>query len=199
MKVSVRFGPPFDRIPHPDASLEESIGEVVCQSNPVSLLRVKGHSSSLFVLQIWNQRLQQNPSLYNGTKFRVCITSTCILASHLSALVMHAYTWFGQRWMHTWLYSDKQFILDANNVSSILSNLEVCSMPNWYRQESCAMWWSVSWWLKQFILNANNVSSMLSNLGVRSMPNWYWQETCAMWWSVHVAYNFLEHRCIGVC
>ncbi|KAF6987592.1 hypothetical protein CFC21_005217 [Triticum aestivum] len=46
-RVSVRFGPSFDRIHHPDASLEDSIGEV-----------------------IWNQRLQQNPSLYNGTKFR---------------------------------------------------------------------------------------------------------------------------------
>uniref|UniRef100_N1QPV5 Nudix hydrolase domain-containing protein n=1 Tax=Aegilops tauschii TaxID=37682 RepID=N1QPV5_AEGTA len=46
-RVCVRFDPSFDRIPHPDASLEESIGEV-----------------------IWNQRLQQNPSLYNGTKFR---------------------------------------------------------------------------------------------------------------------------------
>ncbi|RLN30389.1 nudix hydrolase 9 isoform X1 [Panicum miliaceum] len=45
-RVSVKFGQSFDRIPHPDAALEESISE------------------------IWNQRLQRNPSLYNGTKFR---------------------------------------------------------------------------------------------------------------------------------
>uniref|UniRef100_A0ACD5TYT8 Uncharacterized protein n=1 Tax=Avena sativa TaxID=4498 RepID=A0ACD5TYT8_AVESA len=45
-RVSVKFDPSFDRIPHPDASLEESIDE------------------------IWNQRLQENPSLYSGTKFR---------------------------------------------------------------------------------------------------------------------------------
>ncbi|PUZ63734.1 hypothetical protein GQ55_3G091500 [Panicum hallii var. hallii] len=45
-RVSVKFGQSFDRIPHPDAALEESISE------------------------IWNQRLQWNPSLYNGTKFR---------------------------------------------------------------------------------------------------------------------------------
>ncbi|XP_004960300.1 nudix hydrolase 9 isoform X2 [Setaria italica] len=45
-RVSVKFGQSFDRIPHPDAGLEESICE------------------------IWNQRLQRNPSLYNGTKFR---------------------------------------------------------------------------------------------------------------------------------
>jgi hypothetical protein len=30
MKVSVKFDPSFDRIPHPDASLEESIDEVIC-------------------------------------------------------------------------------------------------------------------------------------------------------------------------
>ncbi|CAN6349529.1 unnamed protein product [Urochloa humidicola] len=45
-RVSVKFDQSFDRIPHPDAALEESISE------------------------IWNQRLQRNPSLYNGTKFR---------------------------------------------------------------------------------------------------------------------------------
>uniref|UniRef100_A0A0D9WC30 Nudix hydrolase domain-containing protein n=1 Tax=Leersia perrieri TaxID=77586 RepID=A0A0D9WC30_9ORYZ len=45
-RVSVKFDQSFDRIPHPDAALEESINE------------------------IWNQRLQQNPSLYSGTKFR---------------------------------------------------------------------------------------------------------------------------------
>ncbi|CAL4903187.1 unnamed protein product [Urochloa decumbens] len=45
-RVLVKFGQSFDRIPHPDAALEESISE------------------------IWNQRLQRNPSLYNGTKFR---------------------------------------------------------------------------------------------------------------------------------
>jgi hypothetical protein len=28
MKVAVKFDPSFDRIPHPDASLEESIDEV---------------------------------------------------------------------------------------------------------------------------------------------------------------------------
>ncbi|XBJ14254.1 hypothetical protein VPH35_006318 [Triticum aestivum] len=75
-RVSVRFGPSFDRIHHPDASLEDSIGEVVrlASSNRTVCARfllTRGHcSSSLFVLQIWNQRLQQNPSLYNGTKFR---------------------------------------------------------------------------------------------------------------------------------
>ncbi|GJN36266.1 hypothetical protein PR202_gb25109 [Eleusine coracana subsp. coracana] len=45
-RVSVKFDQSFDRIPHPDAALEESISE------------------------IWNQRLEQNPLLYNGTKFR---------------------------------------------------------------------------------------------------------------------------------
>ncbi|XP_062230561.1 nudix hydrolase 9 isoform X2 [Phragmites australis] len=45
-RVSVKFDQSFDRIPHPDATLEESISE------------------------IWNQRHQRNPSLYNGTKFR---------------------------------------------------------------------------------------------------------------------------------
>ncbi|KAF8725697.1 hypothetical protein HU200_020244 [Digitaria exilis] len=45
-RVSVTFDQSFDRIPHPDAALEESISE------------------------IWNQRLQRNQSLYNGTKFR---------------------------------------------------------------------------------------------------------------------------------
>ncbi|KAL6624841.1 hypothetical protein ACP70R_032162 [Stipagrostis hirtigluma subsp. patula] len=45
-RVSVKFDRSSDRIPHPDAALEESISE------------------------IWNQRLERNPSLYNGTKFR---------------------------------------------------------------------------------------------------------------------------------
>ncbi|TVU18214.1 hypothetical protein EJB05_34298 [Eragrostis curvula] len=45
-RVSVKFDKIFDRIPHPDAALEESISE------------------------IWNQRIEQNPTLYNGTKFR---------------------------------------------------------------------------------------------------------------------------------
>nr|CAD1839785.1 unnamed protein product [Ananas comosus var. bracteatus] len=45
-RVFVDFGPVHDRVPHPDANLEESINE------------------------IWNRRLQENPSLYNGTKFR---------------------------------------------------------------------------------------------------------------------------------
>ncbi|TVU18193.1 hypothetical protein EJB05_34273 [Eragrostis curvula] len=45
-RVSVKFDKIFDRIPHPDTALEESISE------------------------IWNQRLERNPSLYNGTKFR---------------------------------------------------------------------------------------------------------------------------------
>ncbi|KAG8084540.1 hypothetical protein GUJ93_ZPchr0010g8994 [Zizania palustris] len=45
-RVSVKFDQSFDRIPHPDAALEESISE------------------------IWNRRLHQNPALYNGTKFR---------------------------------------------------------------------------------------------------------------------------------
>ncbi|KAJ4804563.1 Nudix hydrolase 9 [Rhynchospora pubera] len=45
-RVSVDFGRSFDRIPHPDATLESSIKE------------------------IWDQRLEKNPSLYNGTKFR---------------------------------------------------------------------------------------------------------------------------------
>ncbi|KAF2928846.1 hypothetical protein DAI22_05g013700 [Oryza sativa Japonica Group] len=45
-RVSVKFDQSFDRIPHPDAALEESISV------------------------IWNQRLKQNPSSYSGTKFR---------------------------------------------------------------------------------------------------------------------------------
>lgn len=45
-RVLVDFSPQYDRIPHPDPNLEHSIDE------------------------IWNQRLQQNPSLYNGQKFR---------------------------------------------------------------------------------------------------------------------------------
>ncbi|KAK6142074.1 hypothetical protein DH2020_012176 [Rehmannia glutinosa] len=45
-EVSVVFDPTYDRIPHPDISLENSITE------------------------IWDRRVQQNPSLYNGLKFR---------------------------------------------------------------------------------------------------------------------------------
>lgn len=45
-QVSVAFGERYDRIPHPDSSLEDSISE------------------------IWNQRLQTNSSLFNGRKFR---------------------------------------------------------------------------------------------------------------------------------
>lgn len=45
-QVFVDFNSSYDRIPHPDASLEESINE------------------------IWNHRVQENPSLYNGKKFR---------------------------------------------------------------------------------------------------------------------------------
>ncbi|KAL8501644.1 hypothetical protein ACS0TY_020956 [Phlomoides rotata] len=45
-EVSVMFDRNYDRIPHPDISLENSIAE------------------------IWNRRVQQNPSLYNGLKFR---------------------------------------------------------------------------------------------------------------------------------
>ncbi|XP_050369910.1 nudix hydrolase 9 isoform X1 [Argentina anserina] len=45
-QVSVVFDELYDRIPHPDINLENSISE------------------------IWDQRVQRNPSLYNGTKFR---------------------------------------------------------------------------------------------------------------------------------
>ncbi|KAJ3676655.1 hypothetical protein LUZ60_004067 [Juncus effusus] len=45
-QVFVDFGESYDRIPHPDFALEESIK------------------------LIWDQRLEKNPSLYNGTKFR---------------------------------------------------------------------------------------------------------------------------------
>ncbi|KAL3850722.1 hypothetical protein ACJIZ3_012604 [Penstemon smallii] len=45
-QVSVVFNQAYDRIPHPDTSLENSISE------------------------IWDSRVQQNPSLYNGLKFR---------------------------------------------------------------------------------------------------------------------------------
>ncbi|XP_020276099.1 nudix hydrolase 9 [Asparagus officinalis] len=45
-RVRVDFSPIYDRIPHPDPNLEKSIDE------------------------IWNQRVQANPSLYNGQKFR---------------------------------------------------------------------------------------------------------------------------------
>ncbi|KAL9268112.1 Nudix hydrolase 9-like protein [Drosera capensis] len=45
-QVSVIFDESYDRIPHPDVDLENSIAE------------------------IWDQRLRRNPSLYNGKKFR---------------------------------------------------------------------------------------------------------------------------------
>ncbi|KAL2470433.1 Nudix hydrolase 9 [Abeliophyllum distichum] len=45
-QVSVVFDQSYDRIPHPDISLENSISE------------------------IWDRRVQQNPSLFNGLKFR---------------------------------------------------------------------------------------------------------------------------------
>nr|XP_028944281.1 nudix hydrolase 9 isoform X3 [Malus domestica] len=45
-QISVVFDGVYDRIPHPDINLENSISE------------------------IWDQRVQKNPSLYNGTKFR---------------------------------------------------------------------------------------------------------------------------------
>ncbi|CAL8999321.1 unnamed protein product [Prunus brigantina] len=45
-QVSVVFDGDYDRIPHPDINLENSVSE------------------------IWDQRVHKNPSLYNGTKFR---------------------------------------------------------------------------------------------------------------------------------
>ncbi|KAJ8551795.1 hypothetical protein K7X08_028238 [Anisodus acutangulus] len=45
-QMSVVFDEAYDRIPHPDPTLEQSIS------------------------QIWNKRVQQSSSLYNGTKFR---------------------------------------------------------------------------------------------------------------------------------
>ncbi|KAK4408871.1 Nudix hydrolase 9 [Sesamum angolense] len=45
-EVSVVFDQTYDRIPHPDVTLENSISE------------------------IWDKRVQKNPSLYNGLKFR---------------------------------------------------------------------------------------------------------------------------------
>ncbi|PON89568.1 Dihydroneopterin triphosphate diphosphatase [Trema orientale] len=45
-QVSVVFDEAYDRVPHPDANLENSISE------------------------IWDQRIQKNNSLYNGNKFR---------------------------------------------------------------------------------------------------------------------------------
>ncbi|ERN12220.1 hypothetical protein AMTR_s00034p00196340 [Amborella trichopoda] len=45
-QVFVDFSASYDRMPHPDPRLEESIS------------------------QIWDQRLHENPSLYNGLKFR---------------------------------------------------------------------------------------------------------------------------------
>ncbi|XP_030524540.1 nudix hydrolase 9 isoform X2 [Rhodamnia argentea] len=45
-QVSADFNVSYDRIPHPDIDLENSISE------------------------IWDQRIQRNASLYNGTKFR---------------------------------------------------------------------------------------------------------------------------------
>ncbi|KAJ0788066.1 putative NUDIX hydrolase domain-containing protein [Helianthus annuus] len=45
-QVSVRFDESYDRVPHPDAELENSISE------------------------IWDKRVQQSSSLFNGKKFR---------------------------------------------------------------------------------------------------------------------------------
>ncbi|XP_020552622.1 nudix hydrolase 9 isoform X5 [Sesamum indicum] len=45
-EVSAVFDQTYDRIPHPDVTLENSISE------------------------IWDKRVQKNPSLYNGLKFR---------------------------------------------------------------------------------------------------------------------------------
>lgn len=45
-EVSAVFDQKYDRIPHSDTSLENTIAE------------------------IWERRVQQNPSLYNGLKFR---------------------------------------------------------------------------------------------------------------------------------
>ncbi|XP_052197701.1 nudix hydrolase 9 isoform X2 [Diospyros lotus] len=47
-QVSVVFDEAYDRIPHPAINLEDSIS------------------------QIWDQRVQQNASFFNGKKFRVC-------------------------------------------------------------------------------------------------------------------------------
>ncbi|KAF9595971.1 hypothetical protein IFM89_006717 [Coptis chinensis] len=44
--VSVDFSPSYDRNPHPDVNLEDSIS------------------------QTWNRRIEETPSLFNGTKFR---------------------------------------------------------------------------------------------------------------------------------
>ncbi|KAL7115617.1 hypothetical protein ACP275_04G193500 [Erythranthe tilingii] len=52
-EVSVVFDQTHDRIPHPDAGLESSIAE------------------------IWSERIQQNPSLFNGLKFRYGGHSLC--------------------------------------------------------------------------------------------------------------------------
>ncbi|KAL5711146.1 Nudix hydrolase 9 [Ranunculus cassubicifolius] len=45
-QVSVDFNPIYDRTPHPDIHLENSISET------------------------WNRRIEESPSLFNGTKFR---------------------------------------------------------------------------------------------------------------------------------
>lgn len=45
-QVSVDFNPSYDRTPHPDPTLEDSIS------------------------QTWNRRIQETPSLFNATKFR---------------------------------------------------------------------------------------------------------------------------------
>ncbi|KAK9055401.1 hypothetical protein SSX86_026484 [Deinandra increscens subsp. villosa] len=45
-QVSVRFDESYDRVPHPDSDLENSVSE------------------------IWDKRIQQNSSLFNGKKFR---------------------------------------------------------------------------------------------------------------------------------
>ncbi|KAL8159049.1 hypothetical protein V2J09_000586 [Rumex salicifolius] len=52
-QVNVDFAEAYDRIPHPDVNLENSIAK------------------------IWDQKLQSNPSLYNGQKFRFGGFSLC--------------------------------------------------------------------------------------------------------------------------
>ncbi|EPS62877.1 hypothetical protein M569_11911, partial [Genlisea aurea] len=47
-EVSVVFDAAYDRIPHPDGTLEDSVSEV------------------------WDRRLKKNPTLFNGMKFRYC-------------------------------------------------------------------------------------------------------------------------------
>ncbi|KAI3742473.1 hypothetical protein L1987_60156 [Smallanthus sonchifolius] len=45
-QVSVNFDESYDRVPHPDTDLENSVSE------------------------IWDKRVQQSSSLFNGKKFR---------------------------------------------------------------------------------------------------------------------------------